>query len=207
MTPNVVRANEVDFAYFEAGQGPLVLCLHGFPDTAWSFVPVLNRLAAGGYHAVAPFMRGYPPSELGPGGDYRIITLGRDALALIEALGAQRAFLVGHDWGAVAAYIAAALAPERIERMVTAALPHLHRFLFWPSLRQLKRSRYMGFPAKEDWPLCNLYSVTRGQQAIRELAGAMRDRTGNLPPLYGIFPDYSAPILPEDACPIWRESV
>jgi pimeloyl-ACP methyl ester carboxylesterase len=56
MTPNMVRANEVDFAYFEAGQGPLVLCLHGFPDTAWSFVPVLNRLAAGGYHAVTPFM-------------------------------------------------------------------------------------------------------------------------------------------------------
>jgi putative SOS response-associated peptidase YedK len=43
--------------------------------------------------------------------------------------------------------------------------------------------------------LCNLYSVTKGQQAIRELAGAMRDRTGNLPPLYGIFPDYSAPIV------------
>src|ERR1700731_214685 len=47
---------------------------------------------------------------------------------------------------------------------------------------------------KEDWPLCNLYSVTRGQQAIRD-TGAMRDRTGNLPPLYGIFPDYSAPIV------------
>src|ERR1700738_5570830 len=48
---------------------------------------------------------------------------------------------------------------------------------------------------KEDGPMCNLYSVTKGQQAIRELAGAMRDRTGNLPPLYGIFPDYSAPIV------------
>jgi putative SOS response-associated peptidase YedK len=48
---------------------------------------------------------------------------------------------------------------------------------------------------KEDGPLCNLYSVTKGQQAIRELARAMRDRTGNLPPLYGIFPDYSAPIV------------
>jgi len=43
--------------------------------------------------------------------------------------------------------------------------------------------------------LCNLYSVTKGQQAIREFTGAMRDRTGNLPPLYGIFPDYSAPIV------------
>jgi putative SOS response-associated peptidase YedK len=48
---------------------------------------------------------------------------------------------------------------------------------------------------EEDPPLCNLYSVTKGQQAIREFTGAMRDRTGNLPPLYGIFPDYSAPIV------------
>jgi hypothetical protein len=51
------------------------------------------------------------------------------------------------------------------------------------------------FGGGDDQPLCNLYSVTKGQQAIRELAGAMRDRTGNLPPLYGIFPDYSAPIV------------
>jgi len=145
MTPNVIRANGVHFAYLDAGQGPLVLCLHGFPDTAWSFVPLLERLAAAGYRAVAPFMRGYPPSGPAPDGDYRVITLGRDALALIEALGAQRAVLVGHDWGAAATYIAAALAPERVERMVTAAVPHLRRFLLGPNLRQLKRSRYMGF--------------------------------------------------------------
>ena len=114
MTPNVIRANGVHFAYLDAGQGPLVLCLHGFPDTAWSFVPLLERLAAAGYRAVAPFMRGYPPSGPAPDGDYRVITLGRDALALIEVLGAQRAVLVGHDWGAAATYIAAALAPERV---------------------------------------------------------------------------------------------
>lgn len=52
---------------------------------------------------------------------------------------------------------------------------------------------------EEKRPLCNLYSVTKGQQAIRELAGAMRDRTGNLPPLYGIFPDYSRPNRPKPA--------
>ena len=145
MTPSVIPANGVDFAYLEIGQGPLVLCLHGFPDTAWSFVPLLEHLAAAGYRAVAPFMRGYPPSGLAPDGDYRVITLGRDALSLIEALGAPRAVLVGHDWGAVATYIAAALTPERVERIVTAAVPHLRRFLLWPNLRQLRRSRYMGF--------------------------------------------------------------
>jgi pimeloyl-ACP methyl ester carboxylesterase len=145
MTPRVIPANGVDFAYLEIGQGPLVLCMHGFPDTAWSFVPLLEHLGAAGYRAVAPFMRGYLPSGLAPDGDYRVITLGRDALSLIEALGAQRAILVGHDWGAVATYIAAALAPERVERMVTAAVPHVRRFLPWPNLRQLRRSRYMGF--------------------------------------------------------------
>jgi hypothetical protein len=67
--------------------------------------------------------------------------------------------------------------------------------------RQAKPCASMSAPAcaacgdKEDGPLCNLYSATKGQHAIRELAGAMRDRTGNLPPLYGIFPDYSAPIV------------
>jgi pimeloyl-ACP methyl ester carboxylesterase len=141
----VIPANGVDFAYVEIGQGPLVLCLHGFPDTAWSFVPLLEHLGAAGYRAVAPFMRGYLPSGLAPDGDYRVITLGRDALSLIEALGAQRAVLVGHDWGAAATYIAAALAPECVERMVTAAVPHLRRFLLWPNLRRLRRSRYMGF--------------------------------------------------------------
>ena len=145
MMPRSVQANGVEFAVLEAGQGPLVLCLHGFPDTAWSFVPVLQRLAGAGYRAVAPFMRGYPPGAIPADGDYRVITLGRDAVALIEALGAPSAFLVGHDWGAAASYAAAALAPGRIEKMVTAAVPHLQRFLFQPTVRQLVRSRYMAY--------------------------------------------------------------
>lgn len=138
-----VRANGIEFAYLEAGSGPLVLCLHGFPDTAWSFAPVLERLAAAGYRAVAPFMRGYAPSGLAADGDYRATTLARDAVALVEALGEPRAFLVGHDWGAVAAYLAAAQAPDRFRGVVTAAIPHLRRFLFWPTARQVARSRYM----------------------------------------------------------------
>ena len=140
-----IRANGIEFAYLEAGSGPLVLCLHGFPDTAWSFAPMLQRLAAAGYRAVAPFMRGYAPSGLAADGDYRATTLARDAAALVQALGESRAFLVGHDWGAVAAYLAAAQAPERWRGVVTAAIPHLRRFLFWPTARQLARSRYMAF--------------------------------------------------------------
>lgn len=145
LTPRSIRANGLEFAYLEAGQGPLVLCLHGFPDTAWSFAPTVEALARAGFRAVAVFMRGYQPSAIPDDGDYRISTLGRDVIALIDHLGAQRAFVVGHDWGAVATYVAAALRPDRFQGIVTAGMPHLRRFLLRPQLRQLQRSRYMGF--------------------------------------------------------------
>lgn len=147
LTPVVrwIRANQIEFAYFSEGQGPLLLCLHGFPDTAWSFAPLLPRFAAAGYRAVAPFMRGYAPTSLAPDGDYRTTALASDVVALVEALGEERAFVVGHDWGAVATYLAASLQPQKFQRIACAAVPHLRRFLLRPSLRQLRRSRYMGF--------------------------------------------------------------
>lgn len=143
--PKWHTANGQEFACLELGSGPLVLCLHGFPDTAWSFVPLLRSLADAGYRAVAPFTRGYLPSSLAQGQDYRTTTLARDAIALIDALGEENAFIVGHDWGAATAYIAATLQPEKVRGIVTAALPHLRRFMLQPTLMQLYRSRYMGF--------------------------------------------------------------
>ncbi|QHS11134.1 alpha/beta fold hydrolase [Sinimarinibacterium sp. NLF-5-8] len=140
-----IELPNITLATLQCGQGPLVICAHGFPDTAHSFEPVLQHLAAAGYHAVAPFLRGYAPSALAADGDYRITTVADDLLALIDALGAERAVLVGHDWGAVATYIAAAKAPDKLAAIVTAAVPHLRRFLLQPSARQLYRSRYMGF--------------------------------------------------------------
>ena len=150
-TPQFIRANGLDFGYLEAGQRgqPLLLCAHGFPDTAHSFEPVLDRLGAAGFHVVAPFMRGYGPSAIPADGDYRVATLGRDLLALIDDLGARQAVLVGHDWGAVAAYAAAALRPDRVRALVAAAVPHLRRFLLRPTLAQLRRSSYM---ARFQWP-------------------------------------------------------
>ncbi|MGH8505724.1 MAG: alpha/beta fold hydrolase [Stenotrophobium sp.] len=143
--PRWLAANGQQFACLELGSGPLVLCLHGFPDTAWSFAPLLRALADAGYRAVAPFMRGYAPSGIPADGDYRTTTLARDAIALIDALGAERAFIVGHDWGAATAYVAATLRPEKVRGIVTAAVPHLRRFLLRPTPMQLYRSRYMGF--------------------------------------------------------------
>lgn len=152
LLPKWINANGIDFAYLEAGEGPLVLCLHGFPDTAWGYAPILPLLAAGGFRAVAPFMRGYAPTSLAADGDYSIPALARDVVALIDHFGAERAYVVGHDWGAVAAYAAANLRPDRIERIVTAAVPHLRRFLLRPTLAQLARSHYMFKFQLPRWP-------------------------------------------------------
>ena len=62
----VDRPTAIDFAYLEAGAGPLALCLHGFPDTAWGWRHLLPALADAGFHAVAPFLRGYAPTVAGP---------------------------------------------------------------------------------------------------------------------------------------------
>src|SRR5262249_255875 len=119
-----VSAHGMMFHYLELGTGPLVLCLHGFPDNAYTYRYLLPGLAAAGFRGVAPFMRGYAPTSAAPDGRYQSVLLAQDAVALIAALGAERAMLVGHDWGAQATYGAAVLAPERIARLVTLAAAH-----------------------------------------------------------------------------------
>jgi pimeloyl-ACP methyl ester carboxylesterase len=118
-----VDANGLKFAYLEEGTGPLVLMLHGFPDTAHTWDHLRSRIAAKGYRAVSPFMRGYHPTAI-PDRDADQETLARDALALVDALGASEAIVIGHDWGASAAYGAAALGPERVKKLFVLAIPH-----------------------------------------------------------------------------------
>jgi pimeloyl-ACP methyl ester carboxylesterase len=118
-----VDANGLRFAYLEEGRGPLVLLVHGFPDTARSWDHVRPLVAAKGYRAVSPWTRGYSPTAI-PDRDADVETLGRDLLALIASLGESSAIVVGHDWGAAAAYAAASLDPSRISKLVTIGMPH-----------------------------------------------------------------------------------
>ena len=129
-----VDANGLTFAYLEQGSGPLVLMLHGFPDTAHTWDDLRTRIAAKGYRAVSPFMRGYHPTAI-PERDPDQETLARDALALIEALGASKAVVIGHDWGASAAYGAAALGPQQVTKLFAVAIPHPGALK--PSLKKL----------------------------------------------------------------------
>jgi pimeloyl-ACP methyl ester carboxylesterase len=142
---STARANGLEFGLLEAGHGPLALCLHGFPDTAHTWRYLLPELAATGFRAVAPFMRGYAPTAVPGDGCYDLGALASDASALHEVLGGdERAVLIGHDWGAEAAYLAAAAAPGRWRRLVTLAVPPaaLDPVLF-SDYEQLKRFFYI----------------------------------------------------------------
>ncbi|HEU0195950.1 MAG TPA: alpha/beta hydrolase [Nevskiaceae bacterium] len=150
LQPHYIHANGLEFAYLEAlpegdisHEAPLVLCLHGFPDTAWSFSDLLPRLAAAGYRAIALFMRGYAPSALAGNGQYAAVDLGRDVVALFEHFGVARGYIVGHDWGGVAAYAAAAMRPDRVAGIVVAGVPHPRRLLLRPARQQMKASHYI----------------------------------------------------------------
>jgi len=144
-----VDANGLTFATLSSGDpsGPLALCLHGFPDSAWTWRHLLGDLAAAGFHAVAPFLRGYAPTDVPADGLFQTGAHAADALALHQALGGgDDAVLVGHDVGAIAAYAVAAQAPERWHRMVTLAIapPSIMAQQFL-SYDQLRRSWYTFF--------------------------------------------------------------
>jgi pimeloyl-ACP methyl ester carboxylesterase len=147
MKTGTVQARGLTFHTLEEGEGPLVLCLHGFPDHARSFRHQLPALAAAGYRAVAPAMRGYAPTGPAPDGRYQSAALAEDAVALITALGYDDAVVLGHDWGAVAAYGAALAAPARIRKLITAAVPYGAQVsaAFMTSYDQQRRSWYMFF--------------------------------------------------------------
>jgi len=145
-----VRINDVDVAYLTAGigpsNGPLALCLHGFPDTANTWRHLLPRLAQAGFRTVAPFARGYAPTAVPADGRYQTGALAADANALHDALdGDGDAVIIGHDWGAPSAYGAAGHQPDRWSRVVGMAVPPGGALAtaFVTDLDQVQRSWYM----------------------------------------------------------------
>jgi pimeloyl-ACP methyl ester carboxylesterase len=112
----------------EAGRGPLVVLLHGFPESWYSWRHQLTALAAAGFHAVAPDQRGY--GETGGPDDpaqYTILHLTGDVMALLDALGEDKAVVAGHDWGAQVAWHAALFRPDRIRGVIGLSIPYQPR--------------------------------------------------------------------------------
>lgn len=119
-----IQTNGVELACLTWGSGPLVVLVHGFPDTARTWDLVGPRIAEAGFRVLAPYTRGIAPSSIPEDRDYAGDTLGRDILGLIEATGEEDAIVVGHDFGASAAYSAAGLGPDRVRKLVAVAIPH-----------------------------------------------------------------------------------
>ena len=112
----------------EAGAGPLVLLLHGFPESWYSWRHQLPALAAAGFHAVAPDQRGYCRTEAPERTDqYTILHLTGDVIALMDALGAPSAVVAGHDWGAPVAWHTALLRPDRVRGVIGLSVPYRPR--------------------------------------------------------------------------------
>ena len=139
---------DVRLHFVEAGEGPLVVLLHGFPQSnhMWRFQ--IPALVEAGFRVVAPDMRGYNLSDKPEGIEpYRIEKLARDVERLIVERGEESAVVVGHDWGAIVAWFVAMSYPERVEKLCILNVPHPARFfLDGPAMpEQLLRSSYVFF--------------------------------------------------------------
>jgi pimeloyl-ACP methyl ester carboxylesterase len=122
------------FVLSDSGSGPLVVLLHGFPDTPLGWGATARALNAAGYRTVVPYLRGYHPETIVPGRGYGGREIGEDAVRLLDALGVSDAVLVGHDWGAAIAFRAAASAPARVRALCAVAIPHPRMLKPSPSL-------------------------------------------------------------------------
>jgi pimeloyl-ACP methyl ester carboxylesterase len=128
------------FVYSDSGEGPLVVLFHGFPDTPHGWAEVRDALNRAGYRTVIPYLRGYHPDTIVAGRRYGVAEIAQDAIDLLDAVGAERAVLVGHDWGASIVYRASALAPKRVRGLCAIAIPHLRALPRSPAL--LWRARH-----------------------------------------------------------------
>ncbi|HMD20728.1 MAG TPA: alpha/beta hydrolase [Alloacidobacterium sp.] len=146
-----IQTRSLEIFYEEGGpsNGSPILLLHGWPDTARGWAPIAQQLQAQGHRTIAPYLRGILPTKFLSENTPRFaggVALAQDAIELADALNLQRFAVAGHDWGARAAYIMAALFPERLTAITAMALAYQPRGIFKvPDFHQSKRFWYQWF--------------------------------------------------------------
>jgi pimeloyl-ACP methyl ester carboxylesterase len=127
-TIRTIKSNGIDLRIAEAGEGPLVILVHGWPESWFSWRYQIQALAQAGYHAVAPDMRGYGGSTIPDAIEaYNILELAADVAGIVDALNVESATLVGHDWGAPIVWQTALLYPDTINAVVGMSVPYRGR--------------------------------------------------------------------------------
>lgn len=161
-----LTANACRFHLVEAGEGPLVVLLHGFPTFWWTWRHQLVTLAEAGFRAVAMDLRGYGGSDHPPHG-YDPLTLAADVAGVIRSLGESEAVVIGHGWGAIVAWTVAAQYPEMVTGLVSVGMPHpvLLRNAYIGAPEQRRLARYVvGFQR----PFVPERQLTRDDAALVE---------------------------------------
>ncbi len=124
----MIKSNGINMRIAEMGEGPLVILVHGWPESWYSWRHQLPALADAGYHAVAPDMRGYGKTDApGEVEDYDTVHLTGDIVGIIDALGEKTAVVIGHDWGALVAWDCMLLHPDRFSALVAMSVPYSGR--------------------------------------------------------------------------------
>jgi pimeloyl-ACP methyl ester carboxylesterase len=158
-----IEGDGITLAVHDEGEGPAVLLLHGFPDSSQVWRNQVPSLVDAGFRVIAPDLRGFGESDKPEAvDDYRVTRSLADVVAILDALGVERAHVVGHDWGAGLAWAAAGLAPERVDRLVVMSVGHPNAQRH-PTIEERRRSWYVlffQFPGvaeealpRDDWQL------------------------------------------------------
>ncbi|MBJ7298582.1 MAG: alpha/beta hydrolase [Dolichospermum sp.] len=142
VTHRFIKTNNIQMHIAEQGQGKLVILCHGFPESWYSWRHQLSALAEAGFHVVAPDQRGYGQTDR-PAAieDYNIFELVGDIVGLVNALGEEQAFIVGHDWGAVVAWYCALLRPDIFRSLTLLSVPYQPRT--WDNIRPTEAMKLM----------------------------------------------------------------
>ncbi len=148
----VLRHADLAFTALTAGwethpDGDIIVCLHGFPDNAYTFRHQLSAFSQAGYRVICPTLRGYEPGSIPADKDFGLMAIAEDVVAWCHEFEAEAVHLVGHDWGASITYLAGMLAPDRFASLTTIAVPHGARFAqaVQKVPRQKRLSWYMMF--------------------------------------------------------------
>ncbi len=184
-----IEANGMTFRARELGEGTPVLLLHGFPETSRMWAPLMERLAAEGFHCLAPDQRGYSPgARPADVSEYTFDHFAMDCFGIMDAMGWERAHLIGHDWGSVAGWAAVGIEPQRVLSWTPMAVPHIGAFgkAILENEDQQQKSGYIQFflqvgtaeealSANDFQALRNMYASTHPQDEVDDYVSVLSE--------------------------------
>ena len=216
-----IQANGLTFAVVDEGEGRPVLLLHGFPDSSRLWRNQVPALVAAGYRVIAPDLRGFGESDKPESvDDYHVLNIAADVLGILDALGVERAHVVGHDWGAVIAWAVAAFAPDRVDRLAALSVGHPGA-LAERTIEQFEKSWYMlmfqfrgvaeEFLRADDWHRFREFAREARdiEQYVADLSrpgaleAALAWYRANLPPEVWVTPPPEVPAVQASTLGVW----